>query len=173
MQKRKFPLINIVILVVIAIVFITVNNKKVVTDERNCSYIIGGEMVVLVDGQSDIEIVKGSASRQLTSFIISQGGADLNGDGRGDSLVYLRQTSGGSGTFYYIAAALGTGRGYRGTNAVFLGDRIEPLDITFEGSTAVVSYLDRADGESFSVKPSVEKFLRLKIEDGQLTAGFE
>jgi len=168
MQKRKFPIINIVILAAVVFVLITVNRNKAVPDERTCSYIIEGEVVQLIGGSSDVEISEGAASRQLTDFIISKGGSDLNGDSRSDSVVFLRQSSGGSGTFYYVAAALGTGKGYRGTNAVFIGDRIEPLDISFDGEAVIVTFLGRGDGEPYSAKPTVEKELRLRIEDGLL-----
>jgi hypothetical protein len=156
------------LLVVIIIVLVTFRMKRPIPDERNCSYLIDGEVVTLVDGRSVAEIVEGSASKQVTDFIISKGGPDLNGDGRGDSAVFLRQRSGGSGTFYFIAAAFSLKNGYEGTNAVFLGDRIEPLDIEFDGDIIIVTYLDRLKGESFSEKPSDRKVIELMIEDGVL-----
>lgn len=168
MKKRKFPLVNIILLAAVVIVLVTVNRPKALPDARNCSYLIDGEVVKLVDGRSDIEIEEGAASRQVTEFIISAGGSDLNGDGRADSAVFLRQNSGGSGTFYYAAAAFDTGKGYSGSNAVFIGDRIEPVDIEFEDEVVIISWLDRAEGESFSVKPSVEKSMRLFFNTGRL-----
>ncbi|MBI9107572.1 MAG: hypothetical protein JEZ04_12570 [Spirochaetales bacterium] len=172
MEKRKFPLINVALLSAIVIIFITINKPGAPPDEQNCSYIIGGEVIELTGGRSDIEIVEGAASRQLTDFIISKGGGDLNLDGRGDSVVFLRQSSGGSGTFYYAAAALGSPKGCRGTNAVFLGDRIEPLDISFDEDIIIITYRGRADGESFSEKPSLERMMRLQIKDGTLVEVF-
>ncbi len=159
---------NIALLAAVVIVLITVNRPKVLPDTRNCSYLIDGELVELVDGRSEVELVEGAASRQITEFIIGSGGADLNGDGRADSAVFLRQSAGGSGTFYYIAAAFDTGNGYSGTNAVFIGDRIEPLDISFDGDVVIISYLDRAENEPFSVKPTHEKTMRLRFKAGLL-----
>lgn len=168
MHKRRFPLMNIALLTVVIIVLVIVNSNRGIPDERNCSFIIDDQRITLVDGRSDLEITEGSASRQVTDFIINYGGFDLNGDSRKDSIVFLRQRSGGSGTFYYIAAALGTGDGYRGSEAVFIGDRVEPLDIDYDGEFVLVSWMDRLEGESYSVKPSVEAFARFRFEDGEL-----
>jgi hypothetical protein len=43
--------------------------------------------------------------------------------------LLITHDPGGSGTFYYVAAAINVNKRYQGTNAVLLGDRIAPMDI--------------------------------------------
>lgn len=75
---------------------------------------------------------------------------------------------GGSGTFYYAAAALSTGSGYQGTNAILLGDRIAPQSTQIENGVIVVNYADRNPGEDFSVQPSLGMTKTLELQDGVL-----
>jgi len=55
--------------------------------------------------------------------------------------VLLLQDSGGSGSFSYIAAGLKTKQGYRGTNAILIGDRIASRKTTLSDVTVVGSDL--------------------------------
>jgi len=43
---------------------------------------------------------------------------DLNSDGLMDMVFLLQQENGGSGVFYYVAAAIKSADGYIGTNAM-------------------------------------------------------
>jgi hypothetical protein len=94
----------------------------------------------------------------------------LNGDGLPDIAVTLTQDSGGSGIFYYIAAAIKTAEGYTGTNAVLLGDRVAPQDNRIQNNLLTVNYADRKLHEDFSVQPSVGKSLYLEYFNGTLVA---
>jgi hypothetical protein len=67
---------------------------------------------------------------------------DLNEDGNEDAALFLVHQPGGSGTFYYIAAALNANGGFRGTNAVLLGDRIAPQTIEIRDGVVNRSYTD-------------------------------
>ncbi|WP_141233469.1 hypothetical protein [Lysobacter antibioticus] len=123
---------------------------KLGVDARNATYIVEGEPVTLVDGIDVRAIVPGAASKQITRFIGRETELDLDGDGRKDMAFLLTQDMGGSGTFYYAAAALNTPQGYKGTNAVFLGDRIsvQKVDVVAERPSEFwVSYGERATGE--------------------------
>jgi heat shock protein HslJ len=108
---------------------------------------------------------------------------DFNSDGRMDIAFVLTQDTGGSGTFYYAVAAINTPDGYKGSNAVFLGDRIAPQATRMNsenGRVGVieVAYVDRNEGEDFSVIPSVGKSMLLKLDPetmqlGSVEADFE
>ena len=161
------PLVNILIVCILLASALFFRQRRDIPDERNSSYEIDGLEVSLKDGKSSLDIEEGAASRLETEFIISRAG-DLNADGRADAALFLRQRSGGSGTFYYIAAALAAGGGYEGLNAVFLGDRIEPQDITIEDGLVTAVFLDRRDDQAFSAAPSVETTVRLELRDGRL-----
>ncbi len=93
---------------------------------------------------------------------------DFNNDGQNDVAFLLTQNPGGSGTFYYVAVALGSKDGYRGTNAIFLGDRIAPQSTEFRGGMIIVNFADRKLGESFSTRPSIGVSKYFRIIDGEL-----
>jgi hypothetical protein len=74
-----------------------------------------------------------------------------------DAVLFILQDPGGSGTFFYVAAALQKSGMYRGTNAVFLGDRISPQTIKIQKGMILVNYADRRPDEPMAAPPSVKK----------------
>ncbi len=122
---------------------------------KDATYIIDGQPVTLVNGTAETEIAPGSASQQITKYFGNEATGDFNFDGKADVAFLLTQDNGGSGTFYYLAVALGTDKGYRGTNAMLIGDRITPKSVEFQNDEIVVNYSDRNPGEPFSVAPSL------------------
>jgi heat shock protein HslJ len=140
-------------------------------DPENATYLIEGEAITLVKGIAEKELTPGSASKQATRYFGNAVEIDLNSDGLMDSAFLLVQGSGGSGTFYYVVAALKTAGGYWGTNAIFLGDRIAP-QLTFidpdNPSRFVVSYGERRADEPMSSKPTQMVSRTFRIDDGLL-----
>ncbi|MFA9199434.1 MAG: hypothetical protein ACEQSO_08365, partial [Aquirufa sp.] len=59
---------------------------------------------------------------------------------------------------------------YKGTNAIFIGDRIAPQNTKITDQIIDVNYADREDGDAMTVKPSVGKTLHVKFEEGKLVA---
>jgi hypothetical protein len=147
-------------------------STSTVADFKDATYSIDGQPITLVKGLAEKEIVPGSASKQITKYFGNEAVGDFNFDGKPDVAFLLTQDDGGSGTFYYIAVALGTDNGYKGTNAIFLGDRIAPQSTEFQGFELVVNYADRNTGESFSVPPSlgVSKYFEI-VCDQLVTPG--
>jgi len=139
------------------------------SDYKDISYVIDGKEVVLKDGVSELEIVPGSSSKQITQYFGNEVKADFNGNGLLDIAFLLTQNSGGSGTFYYIAAALNSVNGYKGTNVIFLGDRIAPQATEFQNGEIIVNYADRKPNEPMTATPSVGVSRYFKISDGELT----
>lgn len=131
---------------------------------QDATYLIEGQPVTLVNGLSEIEAAPGSATKITTRYFGNEATGDLNGDGLNDVAFLLTQTTGGTGTFFYVVVALQTATGYQGTNAFLLGDRIAPQTTRIENGTLVVNYADRNPGESFDVAPSlgVSKYLQVK-----------
>ena len=90
------------------------------------------------------------------------------------------QTRGGSGTFYYLAAAFDRGGAFVGSEAVFLGDRITPQQLVIWHGLVVVNYAERLLEQAMTVPPSLKmtKYLvsrgdRLEVvvlADGELIA---
>ena len=124
-------------------------------DPLNTSYRIGDQVVMLVNGQAETPAAPGSSTKITTEVWGTPQFADLDSDGREDAALVLIHDSGGSGTFYYVVAAIQEDDGYRGTPGVLLGDRIEPSNITVVDNRITVGFLGREPDDAFAVPPSV------------------
>jgi len=129
--------------------------QNLAADAKNAVYIIEGEEFTLVNGRAEKEIAPGSASKIITLYFGNDATGDLNGDGRNDVAFLLTQNSGGSGTFYYVAVALNTEKGYQGINAILLGDRIAPQTTEIQGGKIIVNYAERRIDEAMVTPPSI------------------
>ena len=58
--------------------------------------------------------------------------------------------------------------GFRGTNAVLLGDRIAPQTIEIRDGVVIANYTDRRPEESMAVPPSVGMSKYLVVKAGEL-----
>lgn len=142
----------------------------------NAEYIIGGTRVQLVDGVSEIQFAPESAEKTITMYFGNEVHTDLNEDGRDDAVFILTQTIGGSGTFYYAAAALNTDRGYIGSEALLLGDRIAPQTTEVSQNPShkgvvIVNYADRRPEEPMSAEPTIAKSIWLKLDPQSMQFG--
>jgi hypothetical protein len=137
-------------------------------DPLNSTYIIEGDEFALVDSKAEKEIVPGSASKIRINVFDANAKGDINEDGLDDTAVLLTYNAGGSGIFYYIAAAIQMEQGYKGTNAVFVGDRIAPQVTEIKEGAVIVNYANRYPWESFATSPSVWASKYLFFEEGEL-----
>jgi len=144
------------------------SEQRVTVDAQNATYIIEGEEFTLINGKSEKEIASDSASKIITQYFGNDVKADFNGDGINDVAFLLTQNSGGSGTFYYVAVALSSGNGYKGTNAILLGDRIAPQITEFQNGEIIVNYADRKPDEPMTANPSVGISKYFKVNGGML-----
>jgi hypothetical protein len=136
-------------------------------DPQNTTYLLDGQAITLVNGVAEVEAAPGSASKQVIRCFGNAVDIDLNGDGAMDQAFLLVQDSGGSGTFYFVVAALNTPDGYVGTNAIFIGDRIAPQNTVVDPNNLtqfIVNYADRKADEPMSAQPSqgVSKWFKLE-----------
>ncbi|OGX07783.1 MAG: hypothetical protein A2Z88_02230 [Omnitrophica WOR_2 bacterium GWA2_47_8] len=138
---------------------------------RDTSYIIDGELMLFTDGMAEREITPDSASKDKFAIFGEPTMGDLDGDGDVDAVMYLTRDSGGSGTFFYVVVAVNERGTYKGTNAMFLGDRIAPQNINMDGGNAVANFVVRNTGEPFTVPPSVGKSVWLHLDPRTLTIG--
>ncbi|MDD5146709.1 MAG: hypothetical protein PHN39_03145 [Candidatus Pacebacteria bacterium] len=135
------------------------------TDPLNATYIIEGKHVTLANGQAEEGTIPNQQETKVFGDPIK---GDLNADGVEDDVLFLTQNGGGSGTFYYVAAALNINGQTIGTNAISLGDRVTVQDIRIENEVILVNYIDRHPWESFAEQPSVNKTKRLIVENETL-----
>ena len=173
MKSKQIITVIIVIAAIVALFYYMapVEQPKF-SDHKNTRYIIAGEQVLLVDGKAETEAAPGSASKITTQYFGNDLNIDLNADGREDVVFFLTQQTGGSGVFYYVAAAINTEEGYMGTEAVLIGDRIAPQSIDNGGGNIIlVNYAERKPGEPFTAAPSVGKTLKLKFNAGTMQFG--
>ena len=135
---------------------------------KNTAYTIEGQSVKLVNGFAQTASATNSASMTVTRYFGNDAKGDLNGDGIPDVAFILTQDGGGSGTFYYLAAARYDGRSYHGMNAVLLGDRIAPQGTEIKDGKVMVYYADRKPEEPMTAVPSVGVSKVFKVSNGQL-----
>ncbi|OHA85620.1 MAG: hypothetical protein A2408_01030 [Candidatus Yonathbacteria bacterium RIFOXYC1_FULL_52_10] len=142
-----------------------------ISNPRNTAYQIDGQEYLLVNGTVEKETAPGSASKDTVRVFGEPVVGDLDADGDTDAAIFLVKNSGGSGTFYYVALAMNENGTYRGTNALFLGDRIAPQTLEIHEGRAVANYAVRAAEESFAVSPSIGKSLWIHFDQANFEIG--
>ncbi len=190
-SAMKMILIRVVLFaVVLAVLFYALNTyiytekqarsplppAPTVSDYKDADYQIDGTVVHLSHGVSETEAAPGSASKITTRYFGNEYKTDLNHDGREDVVFLLTQETGGSGTFYYVVAALNTEQGYVGSDGYLLGDRIAPQSTGPSQSprhkdVVVVNYAERAAGEPVTTPPSVGRSAYLKLDIASMQWG--
>jgi heat shock protein HslJ len=142
------------------------------------TYRIGDAAYALVGGRVEKRISQDSATVERVMVFGEPIYGDLDADEDEDAALFLAQDSGGSGTFYFVALAINDGGIYKGTNAMFLGDRIAPQTLEIHDGRAVANYAERKAGEPFTTSPSVGKSVFIHLDPttnqiGELAQNFE
>lgn len=174
---NKLRLILITTLLIVSVLFLsacskTTGNSKaeIATGVLNATYVMGKESITLVNGIFEKSAAPGSAAVNKTQVWDQPVIGDLNADGKDDAAIGLINSPGGSGTFYYIAAALSdtNTKSFKGTNAVFLGDRVQLSKISIENSIITVVYSETKSNKEMTSAPSVTVSKKFKVENGLL-----
>jgi heat shock protein HslJ len=132
--------------------------KQGPTDYKDATFMLDGAPVTINDSS--------------IKYFGNQAKGDLNGDTIPDLAFLITYDGGGSGTFYYVVAAIQTpANTYNGSDAVLLGDRIAPQSTEIRDGKVVVNYADRAPGEPMTTAPSVGKTLVLLLDPESLQFG--
>lgn len=170
MKKNTALVILIIIAIAAFVYFAFFSHPKAASQSfRNPSYTINNQAIVFTNGVSEIEAAPGSASKITTKYFGNEIHHDLNNDGKEDIIFLVTQTTGGSGTFYYVVAAVTSPEGYIGSHGYLLGDRIAPQATEMskekgKENIVVVNYADRNSWESFATRPSVGKTVMLSFD---------
>ena len=104
---------------------------------------------------------------QGTQYFGNEVRGDINGDGAEDIAFLITDQPGGSGTFYYLAAAVKTPDGYKGTQAMLIGDRVAPQTTEFKNGLVIVNYADRLPLDPMTTQPHVGKSIYAKYDPAQ------
>ena len=139
------------------------------TDPLNTTYTIEDRSVPLINGRFETAAAPGSAATIRAAVFGRPLYGDLDRDGDDDALVVIIYDPGGSGTFYYLAAAVNQNGSYQGTAGYLLGDRIIARFVKFSNGLVVAHYLDRRAAEPMSAPPSIPTAIQLRLTDGKLS----
>lgn len=163
----------IIALVVVGGLWFWLSGRSVDTppvgEYNSVTYTIDGKPVTLINGKSETDIPS-STSKIITQYFGNAATGDLDGDDQPDVAFLITQTTGGSGTYYYVVVTRALGKEWVGTNAVLLGDRVAPQTTEIKNGRLIVNYADRGPGEPMTVQPSVGKSMYLILQDGVLVS---
>ena len=147
---------------------IPVRQQEAAIDPGNATYTVEGEEIRLVDGRAEREAAPGSAAKIITMAFGTAVYGDLDGDFIEDAALFLVHSPGGSGTFYYAAAALNREGAWQGTNAVLLGDRVSPQAMEIRNGVLAANFADRLPHEAMAAPPRIGKTKYLTLRDNKL-----
>ena len=137
-------------------------------DPSNATFIFDDGAVTLSGGRKEVEVAPGSAF--MEEFVLQDKFAygDVNADGKEDTALLLVRYGAGSGTFIYTAVFVSGPVNYKGSNAMFIGDRISPQSISVESGVVTVKYLDRGPDEAFAAEPTIQTTKQFVYKNGEL-----
>lgn len=112
--------------------------------------------------------VPGGASRPTVTLLPEpRARADVDADGNSEWLVVLAESSGGSGTFLYLAVVKEDGRRFRSIATALIGDRVRPQRVSADGAQVRVD-LSATDPDEFSCCPIGLRSLYWQWDDDKL-----
>src|SRR3990167_4965926 len=116
-------------------------NERLISS--SATFIFDNEKITLSAGKNERLIVPGSVLVEEIVLMDKFAYGDLNADGKEDTVLLLARYGAGSGIFVYLAAFASGPVTYKGSKAIFIGDRIAPQSLFIKGSAVTVEYLDR------------------------------
>lgn len=135
-------------------------------DASNTTFSFDDGPVTLSNGNGVKTADEDAGFSETVELLDERATGDLNADGKNDAVVLLARSGGGSGVFIYAAAYVSGPVNYKGTNAIFLGDRISPESVSIDNGIATVRYLDRSPDEAFAAEPTIETSEQFEYKDG-------
>lgn len=142
-----------------------VSDRKSSPEISDLTITIDTQEFDMSDGVAEIAPSQGSGTANTLRLIGVPVLGDSDGDGTPDAALLVQHDPGGSGTFYYAVVAINDGGSYRASNAVLLGDRIEPRAVEFTDGRFVYTYAERKPGDAMSERGSVEKSVTVTVDN--------
>ena len=175
MRCMKKAIVIIVIIIGVAALFYTISGQSPIDktvapttnkgdtfrpDPSNATFTIDDEQITLSGGRKN-------APSGETGILDKFAYGDISADGKDDTVLFLVQSGGGSGTFIYLAGYVSGPVTYRGSAATFIGDRIAPESISINKGVVTVKYLDRKEDEAFAAEPTIPVSRQFVFKNGE------
>ena len=128
---------------------------------------IDNESITLSAGRNETQITPTSALVEETVLLDKFAYGDVNADDKEDTALLLARYGGGSGTFIYVAVFVSGPVTYRGSDALFIGDRVAPQSISINNGIVTVDYLDRGPDEAFAAEPTIPTSKQFIYKNGE------
>lgn len=180
-MKKIITILGIVVVIAVVLYFVlpketpeetvvsnTEQGETFKPDPSNATFSFDEDSVTLSSGKNETPVAPGSAIVEETILMDKFAYGDLNADGREDTALLLAQYGGGSGTFIYVAVYVSGPVNYKGSEAIFLGDRIAPQNISINNGVVTVVYLDRKADEPLVAEPTVKVTKKFSLMNGKL-----
>ena len=142
-----------------------VSDRKSSPEISDLTITIDTQEFDMSDGVAEIAPSQGSGTANTLRLIGVPVLGDSDGDGNPDAALLVQHDPGGSGTFYYAVVAINDGGSYRASNALLLGDRIEPRAVEFTDGRFVYTYAERKPGDAMSERGTVEKSVTVTVDN--------
>jgi len=133
----------------------------------NATFIFDDGPITLSQGHNERAITPSSALLEETTLMDKFAYGDINLDGKEDAALFLARYGGGSGTFIYVAVFVSGPVTHRGSEAIFIGDRIAPQSISINREVVTVEYLDRGPDEALASEPTIRTTKQFVYQDGK------
>jgi hypothetical protein len=137
-------------------------------DLSNGTFTFEDIKVTLQKGSAETSLPDNPVISQTTTLTDKIAYGDLNNDNKEDAAALFVQEGAGTGVFMYVAAYVSGTVRYNGSNAIFIGDRINPQSISIDNEVIKVTYLDRKEGEPFTKAPSEQNTKSFIFVNGEL-----
>ena len=144
----------------------TTTDNSFTPDPSSATFTFDDGAITLSNGRNTLEE---GGEVVLETFLLQQrDSGDVNADKKDDTVILLAQSGGASGVFIYVAGYISGPVSYKGTNAVFVGDRISPESLSIKNGVITLKYLDRRPDEPFSAEPTVETSKQFVFKNGSI-----
>ena len=126
--------------------------------------------VRLVNGVYEGEpFVPGAAARPRVELLSDlQVAGDIDGNGTDDAWVLLSESSGGSGSYLFLAAVTGSGADTRNIGTLRIGDRVDVMALDADNGRARLQYVTQGPGEAACCPTLIVSSL-FGLEEAKLT----
>ena len=133
-------------------------------DVYNHRFSIEKETVRLRNGSAQFTI-PGTTAVIITEIINQPVTGNINKSDDLETVVVLLQHTGGTGSFYYLAAALAD---EKIIESYFLGDRIKIVSVSIADKLITVDYLERSINQAMAVAPKIKKTKKFSLSANKL-----